>query len=138
MFRILLLAFFILSTSFIVEENTRPIELRQADLIIRPLVDNEGEPEAFVQDFRIVYQEPGRCTDVSFIEFITDSGHVTLKPINYRISCEIVAFGRATKEDISLLKRRPLLAVRIENPQSNTVRYWIIEDQQFLKKSLDL
>jgi hypothetical protein len=138
MLRILLLSFFILTTSFIVEKISRPVELRQADLIIRPIVDNEGESEAFIQDFRIVYQDPGRCTDVSFIELITDSGHVTLKPINYRISCEIVAFGRATESEIALLRRRPLLAVRIENPQSNNVRYWIIEDRTFLNRSLNL
>jgi hypothetical protein len=137
-FRVILLTFFLLSASFVLIETEPPREFKQDDLVIKPLVDNEGEPEAFIQDFRVTYSDPGRCTDVSFIEFITDSGHVTLKPINYRISCEIVSWGRATDKEIKLLRRRPLIAVRIENPQSENVRYWIIKDQTALQKLLKL
>jgi hypothetical protein len=138
LFRVSLLTFFLLSFSFVYQPTETPREFRQNDLVIRPIIDNEGEYGAFIQDFRVVYTDPGRCTDVSFIEFITDSGHVALKPVNYRISCEIVAFGRATEKDIDLLKKRPLLAVRIENPQSENVRYWVIRDQTALQKLLKL
>ncbi len=103
---------------------------------IRPLIDNEGTPYEYVQDFRIQYVDSGRCTDVSFIEFITDSGFVQLKPVNYRISCVIVAWGRVTQDDIKLLKTRPLIAVRVMNPQSENIFYYLIKNQWELQKLL--
>lgn len=110
--------------------------LIQGDLQILPIVDNAGTPYAYVRDFRIQYVDSGRCTDVSFIELVTDSGFVQLKPVNYRISCVIVAWGRATKEDIALLKRRPLVAVRVMNPQSENIFYFLIKNQRELQNLL--
>ncbi len=96
-----------------------------------------ANPSGKTTDIQVIYRDPGRCTDVSFIELITDSGHVALKPIKYQMSCQIVSWGRITSDyDYEKLKSRPLLAIRIENPASESVYYFQINDKDYLRKIL--
>lgn len=124
----------LLILSFLLTVNLHS-QVVQKNLTINPIIDGEY-PYSYVQDFRITYVDSGRCTDVSFIEFITDSGYVTLKPINYRISCEIVSWGRASKSGIELLKTQKLRYVRIQNPQTDNVYYYKIGNPEAIQKIL--
>jgi len=107
----------------------------QKNLVITPIVDGDP-PYSYVQDFRVTYVDSGRCTDESFIELILDSGYVALKPINFRISCEIVSWGRANQSGIEMLKTQKLRYVRILNPQTDHVYYYKINDPEAIQKIL--
>ena len=89
------------------------------------------------REIQITYRDPERCTDESFIELVTDSGHVSLKPIKHRMSCQIISWGYiVSQEDFNKLKTRPLLSIRIENPYSENVYYYQIKDQDYLRRAL--
>jgi hypothetical protein len=110
--------------------------LIQGDLVLTPIVDGI-EPYQFIQDFRIQYTDSGRCTDESFVELITEGGHVSLKPIRFAISCKIVSWGRiANEKDMSILLNYPIIMVRIENPQSENIFYFKIEDTEKIRSIL--
>ena len=72
--------------------------LVQGDLVLTPIIDGM-EPYQFIQDFKIQYTDSGRCTDESFVELITEGGHVSLKPIKFSVSCKIVSWGRIKDEN---------------------------------------
>lgn len=107
----------------------------QKNLTIVPIVDGVY-PQTFVQDFRVTYKDSGRCTDESFIELITDSGTAYLKPIRFKVSCDIVSWGRADDEAIQLLRNNELRFVRILNPQTNHIYYYKIEQPRGLQRIL--
>lgn len=113
---------------FMIPMSTFSQSLVQGDLIITPIIDGI-EPYEYIQDFRIQYKDSGRCTDESFVDLITDGGHVTLKPIRFAVSCEIVSWGRIKSEkDREILMNNNLILVRVLNPQSENVYYYKIED----------
>ena len=125
----ILVIFFLLSQSLLFGQS-----INQKGLSITPIVDG-GYPENYIQDFRVEYQDSGRCTDESFIELVTEGGWITLKPIKFRVSCDIISWGRLSSEkDLEILKNYPLLLVRIQNPQTDHVYYFIIEEKYELQK----
>lgn len=108
--------------------------INQKGLSITPIIDG-GYPENYIQDFRVEYQDSGRCTDESFIELVTEGGWIALKPIKFKVSCDIISWGRLKYEqDIEILKNYPLYLVRIQNPQTDHVYYFIIEEKYELQK----
>jgi hypothetical protein len=110
--------------------------LIQGDLVLTPIVDGI-EPYQFVQDFRIQYTDSGRCTDESFVELITEGGYVSLKPIKFSVSCKIVSWGRiASDKDRYILLNYPLILVRVQNPQSENIFYYKIEDTDKIRSIL--
>jgi hypothetical protein len=108
-------------------------QLVQPGLILSVHSDASGS----TKEIQVIYRDPGRCTDVSFIELITDSGHVALKPIKHQMSCQIVSWGRIiSTDDYRLLRARPLKAIRIENPESENVYYYQVTDENYLRRVL--
>jgi hypothetical protein len=108
-------------------------QLIQPGLMMTVHQDEEGK----TREIQVTYRDPERCTDESFIELVTDSGHVSLKPIKHRMSCQIVSWGYiVSREDFNRLKSRPLLTVRIENPYSDNVYYYQVKDQDYLRRAL--
>lgn len=121
---------------FIFPSLTFSQSLIQGDLVLTPIVDGT-EPYQFIQDFKIQYIDSGRCTDESFVELITEGGHVSLKPIKFSVSCKIVSWGRIENEkDRYILLNYPLIMVRVQNPQSENIFYYKIEDTDKIRSIL--
>ena len=101
------------------------------------LLTVQQDPSGRNRDIEVIYRDPGRCTDESFIDLITEAGHVALKPVRHHMSCQIVSWGRiTTDEGLQMLKTSPLIMVRIENPASESVYYFPVTDKNYLMRVL--
>jgi|688.fasta_scaffold683933_2 hypothetical protein len=109
--------------------------LVEGDLILTPIIDGI-KPYQDISDFKIEYPDSGRCTDESLVDLITEGGFITLEPVRFGVSCDIVSWGRIkSNADKYIISTYPLKLVRIQNPQSGHIYYFTIKDRDNVRST---
>jgi hypothetical protein len=154
LFTISILASFLIMFSFDTIENQtpQPESLFMKDLIVQPILENSDLPNfRYTRTVKYYYKDwmktpivltngdllKSYCSDETLVEIILP-GDTVRAVSTKRMSCEILAVVNYTEDQISLLKRKPALEIRITNKTTDNIMSYLLKDVHYFNRALVL